>query len=461
MIDTTVPIASRYRIVRELGRGGMGIVFLVEHVHTGDHLALKVLLQHSGASSAVIERFKREARAPARIKSENIVRVTDADVAPELDGAPFLVMELLDGKDLEKTIEELGAQPFDVVLGWMRQAARALDKAHAQGIVHRDLKPENLFLHQREDGSSVIKILDFGISKILEPDGGAIEEASLTKTGAIMGTPLYMAPEQAQAKVELIGPPTDQWALGLITYRLLTGQVYWSATTMAQLMLQIVIEPMPPPSTRSALPAAFDEWFARACDRDPGRRFRTVSAQVEALAVALGLAPRGSVATHELPAPVGAALHTATPIAHASESWLRSAAPVSRTFDPTLDGLPRKRSRAPWILGASAITLMGLASVAFVLRPGAKGELVPAGSANEVVKELASPAPPTVPLEPRKEVTPPATSAVLVSDAGPEHAVKSRVVVAAPRREPEKPLPKPTEDKPATTSKKPYDPAAP
>src|SRR5580692_2233456 len=157
-------IGGRYRPIRIIGRGGMGVVYEVEHIHTGQRLALKVLTRQPGAS---VERFKREARATSRIQSDHIVRITDADVAPELGGAPFLVMELLDGMDLDQATEDKPARPEDVV-DWLRQVARALTKAHDAGIVHRDLKPENLFLTRREDGSPLVKVLDFGIAKISE-----------------------------------------------------------------------------------------------------------------------------------------------------------------------------------------------------------------------------------------------------------------------------------------------------
>ncbi len=282
-------IASRYRVLRELGRGGMGVVYLVEHVGTGDTLALKLILAHADAGQEAIERFKREARAPAKIKSEHVVRVTDADVAPELGGAPFLVMELLDGQDLEKRLAARGRFSPSEVIGILRQAAIALDKAHAIGITHRDLKPENLFLHKRENGEETLKVVDFGISKLVGESANDISNAGLTKSGAMMGTPLYMSPEQARGRVNEIGPATDVWAIGLIAYRLLTGRIYWTASTLAELMVQLLTEPMPPPSTLVQLPGAFDAWFARSTDRNPSARFRSVGEQVAALATVFGL----------------------------------------------------------------------------------------------------------------------------------------------------------------------------
>lgn len=301
-MQTEMPavIASRYRVLRELGRGGMGVVYLVEHVHTGEQLALKVLLAQAGADAGTVERFKREARAPARIKSDYVVRVTDADVAPELGGAPFLVMEALDGTDLERMLEHRGALPPAEVVWLLRQAAIALDKAHAIGIVHRDLKPENLFLHRREDGPPILKILDFGISKMTGSND--IQNAGLTKTGAMMGTPLYMAPEQARSQAGGIGPATDVWAIGLIALNLLTGTVYWTAETVTELLLKIVVEPMPPPSVRfPGFGAHLDAWFARSCDRNPAQRFRSVGEQIAALAQALRIEYAHPAASLEWP----------------------------------------------------------------------------------------------------------------------------------------------------------------
>jgi serine/threonine-protein kinase len=281
-------IASRYRILRELGRGGMGVVYVAEHLHTGEHLALKVLNRSGAAEPEVIARFKREARVGAQIKSEHVVRVTDADVAPELDGAPFLVMELLDGSDLEKLVEKCGPLRSDVVLSILGQVGRALDKAHQLGIVHRDLKPENIFLHRREDDTVIAKVLDFGISKFLQPE--TIDQSSLgaTRDGALMGTPYYMSPEQARGEVRAIGPATDVWAVGLVALRLLTGESYWTAKSNAELMVQLLVGPMANPSERwPFLGKKFDAWFARSCDRDASKRWSTIAEQVERLSASL------------------------------------------------------------------------------------------------------------------------------------------------------------------------------
>ncbi len=285
--DLPPTLAGRYRPIRLLGRGGMGAVYEVEHVRTGQRLALKLLGAPAAASAEAVERFKREARAPSQIKSDHVVRVTDADVAPELGGAPFLVMELLEGSDLEEATRDGPASPADVV-EWLRQVARGLDKAHERGIVHRDLKPGNLFLTRREDGGPLVKILDFGVAKILE-------DAQRTESGRLLGTPLYMAPEQADSTATNVSPQTDVFAVGLIAHRLLLGRSYWNPGTVKQLLSQILFDPMPAPSARgSSLGPAFDAWFARACAREPDKRFASAGEAVEQLAEAVEGAREGA-----------------------------------------------------------------------------------------------------------------------------------------------------------------------
>ncbi|MEZ4308946.1 MAG: protein kinase [Polyangiaceae bacterium] len=280
-------IAGRYKVDRRLGQGGMGSVYLVQHVHTDERLALKLLHSTVVRDTATLDRFRREARTPARIDSDHVVRVTDADAAPELDNVPFLVMEYLRGEDLEHLASRRGAIPPSEVVLLLSQAARGLDKAHALGIVHRDLKPENLFVTQREDGTSCLKILDFGIAKVTS--GGDVREAGrLTATGQIFGTPLYMSPEQAMAESDKICPQTDVWALALIAHRLLTGKEFWTAQTLTHLVAQIAFEPIPTPTERGCtLGPAYDEWFARCIHREPAERFKSASEAISALASAL------------------------------------------------------------------------------------------------------------------------------------------------------------------------------
>jgi serine/threonine protein kinase len=296
-------IGSRYLPVRLIGKGGMGLVYEVVHAHTGEHLALKVLQGSAGAPAEALERFKREARAPAQIKSDNVVHVSDADVAPELDDAPFLVMELLEGIDLERAASQAKPDAATVV-GWLRQIAPALDKAHRLGIIHRDLKPENLFLAAAEGRPPVVKILDFGIAKMAE------EGSAATISGQVLGTPKYMAPEQA-GRHRQVTPATDLYALGLIAYRLLVGESYHRGAVMS-ILAEVMHGAAIPPSARDpSLGPAFDAWFLQACHRDPDRRFASASQQIEALAEALGLPASAGDTSHEQPSHLRAGLDAA------------------------------------------------------------------------------------------------------------------------------------------------------
>lgn|GEM_PF-1760402 len=291
-------IAARYRPIRLIATGGMGSVYEVEHAATAERLALKVLASGANASAEALVRFRHEVRASARIKSENVVRVIDADLAPELGGAPFLVMELLEGADLERAAAAAQPTPATVV-EWLRQVARALDRAHHLGMIHRDLKPENLFLTTRDDGTPLVKILDFGIVKMVEEATGA------TSTGQILGTPRYMAPEQATANAA-VTPATDRCALGLIAYRLLMGESYYQGGVMA-ILGQLLHGELQPPSERGGrLGPAFDAWFLKACHRDPLKRFTSASEQIEALARSLGIADAATVRALESSSPVTA-----------------------------------------------------------------------------------------------------------------------------------------------------------
>jgi serine/threonine protein kinase len=278
-------IAGRYFVERILGKGGMGAVYAVHHTNTGEALALKVLNADVAGNQQAVERFRTEARAPVRIGSDHVVRVVDADVSQELGGIPFLVMEYLNGRDLATELKRRGALPAGEVVLYLKQVARALDRAHALGIVHRDLKPQNIFLTKRDDGTPLLKILDFGIAKLTDNTSH-----ELTQDGAIFGTPWYMAPEQARGQASKVGPATDLWALGLIAFRLLTGRNYWTAEGLAGLIGQILYEPMVPPSQMAPhLGPRFDEWFARACNRDEAGRYPNAIELVNQLALALGV----------------------------------------------------------------------------------------------------------------------------------------------------------------------------
>jgi eukaryotic-like serine/threonine-protein kinase len=292
--------AGRYRIEKFLAEGGFGAVYVAEQIATELRVALKVLWPQILSSQDAVEKFKLEARVAGRVNSDHIVRVIDAgfDDATQM---PFLVMELLKGEELGKVVERSGPLAPEVVGLYFRQIASALDKAHGfrdkdgrlSPIVHRDLKPENLFLTHREDRAPCMKILDFGIAKVLS--------TSTKVTQDIKGTPIYMAFEQAAGTG--VSPQTDIWALGLITFYLLTGKTYWRAPespegSLTQLYGEVLSLPLVPPSQRLvehgsslSLPAGFDAWFLQCVDRDASRRFASAGGASAALAAIVGLEP--------------------------------------------------------------------------------------------------------------------------------------------------------------------------
>jgi serine/threonine-protein kinase len=281
--------AGRYRIVRELASGGMGAVYEVIHTVTERRCALKVMLSHTVEREQLRKRFMQESRLAAQIGSEYIVDVLDAGVDDETK-APYLVMELLEGEDLGQRLVRQGPLSREQGVSYLWHVALALDRTHQAGIVHRDLKASNLFLTRREDGTPLVKVLDFGVAKVLTFENSAEQR---TQT---VGTPIYMAPEQFRADGR-ISPATDIYALGMLAYTLLVGVHYWTeeherCENPFAFASIAVHGPKEPPVARAArehvvLPPAFDTWFARATNRWPQERFGSATAAVVALAEAL------------------------------------------------------------------------------------------------------------------------------------------------------------------------------
>jgi serine/threonine-protein kinase len=360
--------AGRYRVVRRIASGGMGAVFEVVHLETQRRRALKVMLPELLANQQLRERFLMEAKITANVETEYIVDVFDAGI-DSATGMPFLVMELLNGHDLGKVLEDTGPLTPEQVVSYLRQVGSALDKTHRAGIVHRDLKPENLFLTHREDGSPRVKILDFGISKV-------VTEAT-TGVGATrgIGTPLYMAPEQVLAQT--VSAATDLYALGLIAYTLLVGVPYWqsdverfdnpisfvvhtskgvtdSASSRAQL------------SGRS-LPTGFDAWFRQATHLNSTSRFRSASELVSALAAVLGVAMPPSIGS-----PLGAdstgsiARQVAAPSAATMVARTAPGTELDRTSTSSGSSRP---SKVTLVLGLGLAVAVAAAVMLLILRP--------------------------------------------------------------------------------------------
>jgi serine/threonine protein kinase len=275
-------VSGRYRVERLLGSGGMGAVYLARHVSLGQEVAIKFIHPELVSSEEVRRRFETEAKAAARIKSRHAVAVIDHGVSEA--GQPYIVMERLEGQSLEQAMKERGRIPFEEVVLIVMQVARALEQAHAAGIVHRDLKPDNIFLATDVEGDRqgyTVKVLDFGIAKVVQDE--AVAGVGTTKTGMVLGTPLYMAPEALTASAP-VSPASDIWSLGACAFAAACGRVPFEGEAIGDVVLKVCAAPMPIPSKLAPdLPRAFDEWFKKACARDLGERFARVGEMADAL----------------------------------------------------------------------------------------------------------------------------------------------------------------------------------
>lgn len=297
---------GRYRVSRCIGAGGMGSVYAVVHTETQGRYALKVMASRLVHDPEMRRRFLYEAQIAAKVESDHIARVFDAGI-DDATGMPFIAMELLSGEDVASWIRRMGRLTPEATVTLLGQAALALDKTHAAGIVHRDLKPHNLFITQRDDKTPCLKILDFGIAKLIDTTGSSARTRSA-------GTPVYMPPEQIRGDGD-IGPDADGYALAHIAYNMLTGRAYWETEAtelgLSPFIQRVLHGPPEVPSARAAragvsLSPGFDDWFARAAS--PSRELRIVPASesVRALAHALGVPSAAGATTPASVSAVGA-----------------------------------------------------------------------------------------------------------------------------------------------------------
>jgi eukaryotic-like serine/threonine-protein kinase len=272
--------ADKYRLGYVVGAGGMGLVIAARHLQLDTKVALKILRPTMLVSQEAVVRFQREARAAARLASEYVARVLDFGASDA--GAPYIVMEFLEGTDLQTWIRERGAMTVEQAVEFVLQASVAIAEAHAAGIIHRDLKPSNLFCTRRADGRLVVKVLDFGISK-LEPSGGARSDLGMTRTNTVLGTPLYMSPEQIRSPKD-IDARADLWALGVVLYELVTGSVPFEGETPTEIFLRIAsVPPRPLREFRKDLPAGLETVIGKCLERDREHRYSDVAAFADGL----------------------------------------------------------------------------------------------------------------------------------------------------------------------------------
>ena len=354
-------VAGKYRLVRVIGRGGMGAVWEGEHVTLGTRVAVKFIDRELVESKEARERFDNEARAAARLQSRYVVGIFDHGVMP--DGRPFIVMEYLSGEPLEDRIEARGRLSLLETATIIGQVARALEKAHSHGIIHRDLKPDNIFLTRSpDDDDEVAKVVDFGIAKFTASAPGL---SSSTRTGTLLGTPFYMSPEQARGLKD-IDARSDLWALGVLVYRCVVGVLPFEGVAVGDILVKICTQdPRPPSSIDPSLPATFDAWFSRAVAREPNERFASAKELAAELLVVAGVVsspdqafPVSATSGSAVATPSPSTLHS--PQQASSKVELGTAATQMGTTSPVVPHPGARRSGG--VIGA-LVAVIGLLSV--------------------------------------------------------------------------------------------------
>jgi len=377
-------LAGKYRVEKLLGQGGMGVVVGARHVELQERVAVKLMFADDSDEDAM-RRFVREARAAAKLESSHVVHVTD--VGSLGDGRAYLVMEYLDGQDLSQVIAVRGRLPSSEAVDYLLQACEAIGEAHSLGIVHRDIKPSNLFLSRRRDRTPHIKVLDFGISKMATP---SIARMPITATSTLMGSPLYMSPEQLTS-TKHVDARSDIWALGVVLYELLAAQSPFNGETLPQVCAMVMQEaPTPLPQVAPGLPPGLWQVVLGCLEKRPEARYQNLADLAAALApfasplgkgsveriqrvlgvsvvmpvaadllnqaafAATGVAPAGVAAT---PAAASNPLAVTTPSKATRVNWGRT----------TIPGL---KSRTPFLLGTLAVLLLAAGSSLYLFRIG-------------------------------------------------------------------------------------------
>jgi serine/threonine protein kinase len=388
--DTPRIIAGRYELEALIGQGGMGEVWRARHLALKSHFALKLL--HGGVADdpKTRERFLTEAQVTAKLKSRHAVQVFDFGITDE--GQPYLVMELVEGEALDRRIAREVRLPRVDTVKLLGRAARALDRAHALGIVHRDFKPENIMVFSDEDGEGDVKVVDFGVAKIIgeleaenERTGASNPLTSKSRTQNLVGTPYYMSPEQINDPSH-VGPPADIWAFGVVAYECLTGAKPLEDDTVPGLLRRILrAEPVALGSELAGLPKEFDDWFRAACQVDPSLRFPDAPTALTALAVVLDVPAPATRKTgdqrHSIPDGVKpASITPARATAFSDTIDAKATSGVQRTMPPERSSLAAAMSpsgapiaviaplpRKTWKIAVAAVgvAIIGAAIVAF------------------------------------------------------------------------------------------------
>jgi serine/threonine-protein kinase len=442
-------VAGKYRVDALIGEGGMGSVWSATHLGLGQSVAIKFVSREFVRSAEAVRRFDAEAKAAAQLRSRHVVQVFDTGTLE--DGTPYIAMELLHGETLQTRVHRAGPIPLSEAVNILSQCCKALGRAHGAGIIHRDIKPDNIFLAQSQDDDTyLVKILDFGVAKMgTNPNDQGAQGA--TRTGAVLGTPLYMSPEQARG-LKTIDHRTDLYSLGLVAYTMFTGNLAFSSESFGDLLLQICTAPLPSLCAAAQwLPPTMEAWFQRACARDPQDRYASAQEFADALRTAAGttMQSRGS-ALPVMSGPVGS--HVGSQIFSQPQSMAQSgtSAGISRTGDAFVP--PKKTKAALAIVAGTCLLLGGAGAAGFVVFGRGPHSTSHAGAspATSASATAATGSPPTSsaasleptprldpPIEPPPPsvVTPPAHSEKpLVTSPGPQHANRPPPGTATSRR---------------------------
>lgn len=472
-------VAGKYQLVRLIGRGGMGSVWEARHASLGTPSAIKFIESEYADSQEARSRFDKEAKAAATIQSKHAIQIYDHGVTD--DGKPYIVMELLQGEPLDKAIER-GPLSLQDTARIIQQVCRGLARAHERGIIHRDLKPENIFLVRTpDDDEAIAKVLDFGIAKMQSSPGISGGLTSSTKTGAVLGTPFYMSPEQARG-LRNVDHRADIWSLGVIAFKCVIGKLPFDGESVGDLLVKICTAPLPVPSQVASslgirgVPSTFDIWFNRALEREPERRFSSVTELADALCMTAGVQTRGAgrplsqlgaagysssggsapsdgVGTPQAaPTPHGATSNSPTHGVPTPAGGAMTNAPFTREEIPGVSS-----GRGKLVVGgilASLVAAGAVVGLTIVLRKSAgvrpdttSGAVLVTPAMNPETTASKAPEPPSIPAVP-----PPATKDTDESHAPAALPVAPKATSKAP---PTPPAPRTTPSSPAKTASSP------
>ncbi len=449
-------LLGKYRVEDVIGTGGMGRVVRASHLYLQQSVAIKILLPEMAQNASTVSRFLREAQATVQLKSEHIARVIDVGTLP--DGTPLMVMEYLTGNDLNQILRHHGPQSPAVVCDLMLQACEGIAEAHAADIVHRDIKPSNFFITQRPDGSMLLKILDFGISKT------PVGVTDLTGTQAVLGTPTYMPPEQMKSGRDA-DARSDIWSIGVVMYQLLTGRPPFGGESYAALVRQVNGEPPAPMMVQ--MPAGLGEVILRCLEKDPKNRHQNAGELARMLApfasdpiaAALSAARTTRILQHKagvpgaVPLAAGGGLATPVPLSPAQLTPRTWPPPPSSISQGAGQLTYQVRSPRGWIIASAAALVILAGTGGYVMNeltkddePALRDEpQAPAAMTAPTPPPAAAAAAPAPAADPPAVAPPPAHSGL--PPPAPTFPVEDKPAVAA--------------KKPAATAKKPEQPAAP